>query len=101
MQHYHLEMEDIPEYINALKYAQKQSKWELNPITAAIVLLIATDAMLSTERFPHADEIWEDLIKDMKNWAAWENCTRQLIITPRSRNRLLESKTNLGQRMDY
>ena len=73
MQQYHLDMEDIPDYINALKYNQKQPKRSGNPITAAILLLIVTNVMLSTERFPCYDELWEDPSKDKRDWAEWKN----------------------------
>ena len=47
IQHYSLEMEAIPEYVNALKDAQKQSKRSGNPITADTLLPIATNSMMS------------------------------------------------------
>ena len=52
MQHYHQDMEGIPEYINAFKDAQKRSKREGNPITDYTLLLIAKNTMLLTERYP-------------------------------------------------
>ena len=73
MQHYHQEMGGIPEYVNALEDAQKRFKRAGNPIMEDTLLLIATNAMLSTERFPRADEIWEDLTKNGKVWPAWKN----------------------------
>ena len=45
-------MEGIPEYINALEDAQKQSKRAGNPITVDTLLLVLSNAMLSSERFP-------------------------------------------------
>ena len=58
MQHYHQDMKGIPEYINTLEDAQKRSKRAGNPITEDTLLLIATNTMISAERFPLADEIW-------------------------------------------
>ena len=66
-------MEGIPEYINALEDAQKQSKRAGNPITVDTLLLVLSNAMLSSERFPWADESWDDLSKDENDWAAWKN----------------------------
>ena len=66
MQHYHLDMEDILEYVNALEDVHKQSNRAVNPITADTILLVATNDMLSTERFPQSDEKWEELSKDKK-----------------------------------
>ena len=45
-------MEGIPDYINALEDSQKQSERAGNPITADTLLLIASNNMLSSERFP-------------------------------------------------
>ena len=44
----HLEAEGIPEYINLLEDAHKKAVRAGNPITAATVVMIATNAMLST-----------------------------------------------------
>ena len=63
-------MEGITEYINALEDAQKLFKRSGNPITEYTLLLIAKNAILSTEHFPRADEIWEDLPKNEKFWPA-------------------------------
>ena len=73
MQHYHLDIEGIPEYTNALEDTQKRSKWAGNTITSATLLLIATNAMLSTERFSCSEKIWEELRKDRNYWYAWKN----------------------------
>ena len=70
IQHYHLDMEGIPEYINTLEDVQKKFKLSDNPITADTLLLIAPYAILLSESFPQAGEIWEDLSKDEKYWAA-------------------------------
>ena len=75
MQNYHQDMEGTPKYLNALEGAQKCSKRAGNPITEDILLLIATNAMLSKERFPRADEIWEDLPKKEKNGRPGKICT--------------------------
>ena len=48
MQNYHLDMKGIPEYVNALEDAHKQSKRAGKPIKADKFLLIVTNAMLST-----------------------------------------------------
>ena len=66
MQHYHLDMEGILEYVNALDYAQKRSKRVGNPITEDTLLLIATNDILSTDSFPREDERWEKLPKNKK-----------------------------------
>ena len=72
LHHYHLYMERIPEYVNMLENAQKLSKRSGNLITEETLLLIAKNAMLSTEHLPRADENWEDLPKKMF-WTDWKN----------------------------
>ena len=59
MQTYHEYMELIPEYVNKLEDAQKQSTQAGNPITDPTFFLLAANAMLRTDRFPWANEIWE------------------------------------------
>ena len=54
MQHYHMDTEGIPKYINTIKYAQKQSRRAGKPITVYILLLIAMNAILLTESFCQA-----------------------------------------------
>ena len=70
MQLYHLDMEGIPEYINAIEDNQKKSKRAGNTIADSTLLLISTNSMLSTEHLPHANKIWEDLRKDKNYWYA-------------------------------
>ena len=66
-------MEGILEYINALEDAQKQSKRSDNLITADTLLLTMSNTILLSELPPQYGEIWEDLNKYEKNWAAWKN----------------------------
>ena len=72
MQTYHDEMEGVPTYINMLKDAQKQSNKAGNPITDPTFLLFASNTMLRTDRFPWANEIWEDLSRNKRKWARWK-----------------------------
>ena len=73
IQHYHLDTEDIPDYINALENAQNKSNQAGNNVTASTLLLIATNTMISTEHFPCSDKSLEGLSKDKKDWATWKN----------------------------
>ena len=66
MQQYHQDTEGISEDVNTLEDAQKRSKRAGNPITEETLFLIATNTMLSTERFPQAYVIWEDLPRNEK-----------------------------------
>ena len=58
MQSYNEDMEEIPDYINKLENAQKQSTRSGNLITDPTLLLFASNAMLRTNRFPRENEIW-------------------------------------------
>ena len=73
IQHYHLDTEDIPYYINALENDQNKSNWSGNNITASTLLLIANNITISTEHLPSAEKIWEGLSKDKKDWDTWKN----------------------------
>ena len=60
MQRYHLEVEGIPEYINMLEDAQRQAGRAGRAISDDTLLLFASTAMLTSERFPRANDAWED-----------------------------------------
>ena len=60
MQRYHLEVEGIPEYINMLEDAQRQAGRAGRAISDKNLLLFASTAMLASERFPRANDAWED-----------------------------------------
>ena len=68
MQTYYEDIEGIPNYINKLEDAQKQSNRAGNPITDPTLLLFTANAMLRTDRFPWANEIWEELPISDRNW---------------------------------
>ena len=71
MQRYHLEVEGIPEYINMLEAAQRQAGRAGRAIWDETLLLFALTAMLTSERFPRANNAWEDRAEVDKTWAAW------------------------------
>ena len=77
MQTYYEDMEGIPEYINKLKDAQKQSTQAGNPITDPTLLNFAANAMLRTDRFPWANEIWEELPGANRIWTRWKEIYRK------------------------
>ena len=56
MQRYHLEVEGIPEYINMLEDSQRQAGRAGRTITEDTLLLFVSSAMLTSERFPRANE---------------------------------------------
>ena len=69
MQRYHLEVEDIPEYINMLQDAQRQAGRAGRAISDETLLIFALTAMLTSERFPRANDSWEDRAETDKAWA--------------------------------
>ena len=56
MQHYHLEVEEIPEYINMLEDDQRQAGQAGRTITDDTLLLFASTEMLTSERFPREND---------------------------------------------
>ena len=52
MQRYHLEVKVIPEYINMLEDAQRQTGRAGRANSDEILLLFSSTAMLTSERFP-------------------------------------------------
>ena len=72
MQSYHLEVEGIPEYINMLEDAQRQARRAERTIADETLLLFASTAMLTSERFPRANEDWEERAERNKTWSKWK-----------------------------
>ena len=71
MQQYHTEYESIPTYINVLEYAQKKLGRSGNMIPDTQLLLISTTAIFSTQRFPSANDKWEDKDPAGKTLEGW------------------------------
>ena len=57
----HVSTDKIPQYIAALEKAQLQAARAEMPIPDNYLMMVATKAMLSSERFPRAKKDWEDL----------------------------------------
>ena len=77
MQRYHLEVEGIPGYINMLKDAQRQAGWAGRAISDDTLLLFASTAILTNERFPRANDAREDRTEPDKTWEAWKLAYKQ------------------------
>ena len=77
MQRYHLEVEGIPEYINMIEDSQRQAGRVGQTITDETLLLLASTAMLTSERFPRANDNWEDRAERDKTWATWKLLYKQ------------------------
>ena len=61
----------ILQYIAALEKAQLQVARAEMPIPDNYLMMVATKAMLSLERFPQKNEEWEDIEKVSKSWMKW------------------------------
>ena len=72
MQLYHLKVEGIPEYINMLKVAQKQAGRSGRTISDKTLLLFASTEMITTERYPRANNDWEDWSEANNTWSDWK-----------------------------
>ena len=77
MQRYHLEVEGIPEYIHMLKDVQRQSGWAGITIADETLLLFASTAMLTSKRFPRANDDWEKRAQRDKTWAKWKTAYKR------------------------
>ena len=67
---------------------------------AAILLLVDTNNILLTDIFSRAGKIWEDLSKENFGTPV-KRCKSQLTRGPSSRNKPLEARINLTQRMAH
>ena len=69
MQHYHLEVEGIPKYINMLGDAQRQAGRAGETIADETLLLFASTVMITSDQFLQANDDWEERAERDKTWA--------------------------------
>ena len=77
MQRYCLEVKGIPECINMLEDSQRQAGQAGRTISDETLLLFATTAMLTTERFPRANEDWEERAERYKTCTQWKQAYKK------------------------
>ena len=77
IQRYHLEVEVIPEYINMLEDAHWQANQAGIMIVDETLLLFAITAMLTSERFPRANDDWKERAERNKIWSKWKTAYKQ------------------------
>ena len=77
MQRYHLKVEGILEYINMLEDAQKQAGRTSSKISDKTILLFATTAMLTMERYPRTNNDWEYRDDANKKWSDWNTAYKR------------------------
>ena len=73
MQRYHLEVKGIPEYINMLEDVQRQTGQAGRTISDKTLLFFASTFMLTSERFPRANDDWEERADRDKTWPQWKS----------------------------
>ena len=96
MQHYHLEVEGIPEYINLLEDSQRKSGREGHTISDKTILIFASTAMLTSERFPRANDDWEDRAELEETLATWKLAYKQAHAKARVKAQAHEDSTKFG-----
>ena len=64
----HISRDTIPQYIAALENAQLRAARAEMPIPDNYLMMVATKAILSSERFTRVNDDWEDLEKVSKLW---------------------------------
>ena len=96
MQRYHMEVEGIPEYINMLEDAQRQASRAGHAISDNTPLLFASTAMLTSERFPRANDAWEDQVEPDNTWAAWKLAYKQSHAKARVKAQAHRGNTKFG-----
>ena len=69
MHNAHKDSEGIPEYINTLEDGRDKAERSGAPISNFMLVIIATKAMLTTEKYPRANEYWEEYDAKENNWA--------------------------------
>ena len=91
-----MEVKGIPEYINMLEDAQRQAGRAGHTISYETLLLFASTAMLTSERFLRANDDWEDRAKLDNTWAAWKLAYKQAHAKARVKAQAHEGSTKFG-----
>ena len=79
-----------------LKDAQRQAGRAGCTITDDTLLLFASTAMLTSERFPRANDNWEDWAERDKTWATWKLAYKQAHAKARVKAHATKGGTKFG-----
>ena len=79
-----------------LKDTQWQAGRDSRTITDDTLLLFASTAMLTSERFPRANNDWEDRAERDKTWATWKLSYKQAHAKARFKDQAHEGSTKFG-----
>ena len=96
MQCYHLEVEGIPDYIKMLEDAQRQAIRAGRKIADKALLLFASTTMLTSERFPSANDDWEERTERYKTWSQWKMAYKRAHAQARVRAQANDRSANFG-----
>jgi hypothetical protein len=72
MHQYYMQADGIPQYIIMLEDAQKKAKRAGMPIANIELVMMASAAVLTAQRFPCEVNDWECLLSTLHTWAAWK-----------------------------
>ena len=79
-----------------LEDAQQQAGRAGRAISDDTLLLFASMAMLTSERFPRANDAWEDRAEPDKTWAAWKFAYKQAHAKARVKAQARRGNTKFG-----
>ena len=77
MQRYQLKVESIPEYINMLEDVQRQAVRAGRTISYKTLLLFSSTTMLTSDRFPRANDNWEERGERENTWTQWKTAYKK------------------------
>ena len=97
MQHYHIEVKGIPEYINMLEDAQRQAGRAGRTIADETLLLFASTAMLMSERFLRANDDWEERAERDKTWSKWKTTYKRAHTKARVKGQANDGSIKFGR----
>ena len=96
MQRYHLEVEGTPKFIHMPQDAQRKAGHAGCTITDDTLLLFASTAMLTSKRFPRANDNREDRAERDKMWATWKLTYKKAHAKARVKSQATEGRTKFS-----
>ena len=96
MQRYHLKVKGVPEYINMFEDAQRQAGRVGRTIADETLLVFASTAMLTRERFPRANDNSEERAEHNKTWSEWKTAYKRAHAKARVKAQANDGSVKLG-----
>ena len=96
VQRYLLKFEGVPEYINMIKVAQRQAGRVGQTIADNTLILFASMAMLTYERFPCANDDREERAERDKTWAEQKSSHKRAHVQARVKAQANDCSAKLG-----